>query len=274
MEEAAGKAKSPDSVKLLLPPIGDTFIVTQDSIASVDKLSRRLDNALRLNKDAASSDPIERLTTGTKPEKRVRRRFSAVVDERLFWSTIIELSRSHNYRSLCLSKFRSKCQSCQWTRPLKSYSVAVTVVVKLVPSKPVIDMSWEGKIGHLVVQQLELENTMAWLSTLGGAFSALGDYDFRFAEAACQVSVKQLKLALHIGDPVTVCRCQIYLAMSLLQRGYFRSCRTLLRKQYKFAVSKEGQRDPKLAKMCQAVWIRMQYLRCQLEKQLQLEPAP
>lgn len=272
MEEAVGKAKSPDSVKVLLLPSGDTFIVTQDSISSVDKLSRKLDNALRLSKDAASSDCVILLSTGTKPEKRVRTRFSAVVDERLFWSTIVELSRSHYYRILCLSKFRSKCQSCQWTRPFRNDSVAVTVVVKLVPSKPVIDMSWEAKIGHLLVQQLELENTMAWLSTLGGAFSALGDYDFRFAEAACQVSVKQLKLALHVGDPVTVCRCHIYLAMSLLQRGYFRSCRRVLRKQYQFAVSKGGQRDPKLAKMCQSVWIRMQYLRSQ-EKQPQLEPA-
>ncbi|XP_077510743.1 uncharacterized protein LOC144121427 [Amblyomma americanum] len=274
MEEAAGKAKSPDLVKVLLPKSGDMFTVTQDSIASIDKLSRRLDDVLHLSKDAASNDPVKRLTPGTKPERRIRTRFSAMVDERLFWSTIVELSRSRSYRSLCINKFRNKCQSCQCTRPFKSDAVAVIVVVKLLPSKPVIDMSWEAKVGHLVVQQLELENTMAWLSTLGGAFSALGDYDFRFAEAACQVSVKQLKLALHIGDPVTVCRCHIYLAMSLLQRGYFRSCRKLLRKQYKFAVSREGQRDPKLAKMCQSVWIRMQYLRSQLEEKPQLEPAP
>uniref|UniRef100_A0A023G860 Uncharacterized protein n=1 Tax=Amblyomma triste TaxID=251400 RepID=A0A023G860_AMBTT len=274
MEEAAGKAKSPDSVKVLLPTSGDTFIVTQDSITSVDKLSCKLDDILRLNKYTASSDPTKCLTTGTKPGKRVRPRFSADVDERLFWCTIVELSRSHNYRSLCLMKFRSKCQRCNWMSPLKGNSVEVTVVVKLVPSKPVIDMTWEAKVGHLVLQQLELENTMAWLSTLGGAFSALGDYDFRFAEAACQVSVKQLKLALLIGDPVTVCRCHIYLAMSLLQRGYFRSCRRLLRKQYQFAVSKEGERDPRLAKMCQSVWIRMQYLRSQQEKRPQLEPAP
>lgn len=272
MEEAADKAKSPDSVKVLIPPSGDTFIVTQDSTTSVDKLSRKLNNTLRLSKDAASSGCVKPLTTGTKPEKRVITRFSAVVDERLFWSTIVELSRSHNYRVLCLSKFRNKCQNCQWTMPYKIDSVEVILVVKLVSSKPVIDMSWEAKVGHLVLQQLELENTMAWLSTLGGAFSALGDYDFRFAEAACQVSVKQLKLALHIGDPVTVCRCHIYLAMSLLQRGYFRSCRRLLRRQYQFAVSNGGQRDPKLAKMCQSVWIRMQYLRSQ-EKQPQLEPA-
>ncbi|KAL1424868.1 hypothetical protein MTO96_019732 [Rhipicephalus appendiculatus] len=136
-----------------------------------------------------------------------------------------------------------------------------------------MDRSWEAKIGRLVVEQLELENTMAWLSTLGGAFSALGDYCSRFAEAAGQVSVKQLKLALRIGDPVTVCRCHIYLAMSLLQRGYFRSCRRLLRQQYYFATSKEGLRDPKLVKMCQSVWIRMRYLQSLQNKLPQLEAA-
>ncbi|KAL1424869.1 hypothetical protein MTO96_019732 [Rhipicephalus appendiculatus] len=164
-----------------------------------------------------------------------------------------------------------------------------------------MDRSWEAKIGRLVVEQLELENTMAWLSTLGGAFSALGDYCSRFVkqhclcksaaqlkwtrrkmnqalefpvpEAAGQVSVKQLKLALRIGDPVTVCRCHIYLAMSLLQRGYFRSCRRLLRQQYYFATSKEGLRDPKLVKMCQSVWIRMRYLQSLQNKLPQLEAA-
>ncbi|KAH9376887.1 hypothetical protein HPB48_002797 [Haemaphysalis longicornis] len=123
-----------------------------------------------------------------------------------------------------------------------------------------MDMPWEAKIGSLVNEQLELENTMAWLSTLGGAFSALGDYSPQFAQAASQVSLKQLQLAMRLGDPVVVCRCRLYLAMSLLQRGSLRSCRTLLRRQYQFAISKEGQRDPKLVKMCQSVWVRMRYL--------------
>lgn len=272
MEESSGKTESPRSVELYLASSGDTFLVTRGPIVAVDKLSLRLDNALRL--DQNTKDSVTYFATGTnRPDSVVEARISAAVDERLFWSIIVELSRSDNYRRLCLNKFRSRCHKCQRTKRTRSYPVTVSVVVRLVPWKPVMDRSWEAKVGHLVVEQLELENTMAWLSTLGGAFSALGDYCSRFAEAAGQVSVKQLKLALRIGDPVTVCRCQIYLAMSLLQRGYFRSCRRLLRQQYYFATSKEGLRDPKLVKMCQSVWIRMRYLQSLQNTQPQLQAA-
>lgn len=36
------------------------------------------------------------------------------------------------------------------------------------------------KLGYLVAEQVELENAMAWLSTLGGAYSALGDNNVKF----------------------------------------------------------------------------------------------
>ncbi|XP_065299113.1 uncharacterized protein [Dermacentor albipictus] len=273
MEESKSQTGmlEPGCVELALASSGDTFLVTRGSVVAVHTLSLRLDDALRLGENTA--DTVACSATGTSPDSVVRAQISAAVDERLFWSMIVELSRSQNYRTLCLNKFRSECQKCRWTKRLRSYPVTVSVVVLLVPWNPVMDMSWEAKIIHLVVQQLELENTMAWLSTLGGAFSALGDYCSRFAEAAGLVSVKQLKLALRFGDPVTVCRCHIYLAMSLLQRGYFRSCRRILRRQYHFATSKEGLRDLKLMKMCQSVWIRMRYLKSLKDRKPQPETA-
>ncbi|XP_050044371.1 uncharacterized protein F58A4.6-like isoform X1 [Dermacentor andersoni] len=273
MEESKSQTGmlEPGCVELSLASSGDTYLVTRGSVGAVHTLSPRLDDALRLGENTA--DSVACSATGTNPDSVVRAQISAAVDERLFWSMIVELSRSQNYRTLCLNKFRSKCQKCHCTERLRSYPLTVSVVVLLVPWNPVMDMSWEAKIIHLVVEQLELENTMAWLSTLGGAFSALGDYCSRFAEAAGLVSVKQLKLALRFGDPVTMCRCHIYLAMSLLQRGYFRSCRRILRQQYHFATSKEGLRDPKLMKMCQSVWIRMRYLQSLKDKQPQLETA-
>lgn len=274
MEVPSGKTESPKSVALCLASSGDTFVVARGSVATADKLSIRLDDALRLDQNTADSDSVTHFAAWISPDSVVEaRRTSAAVDERLFWSIIVELSRSENYRRLCLNKFRKRSQKCLCTKRTRSYPVTVCVLVRLVPWKAVMDVSWEAKIGRLVVEQLELENAMAWLSTLGGAFSALGDYCTRFAEAAGQVSVKQLKLALRIGDPVTVCRCHIYLAMSLLQRGYFRSCRRLLRKQYQFATSKEGLRDPKLVKMCESVWIRMSYLQSLQDKQPQLKAA-
>lgn len=260
MEEVTEAMKSPDSMELSVVGSNCTFLVTHEAVVAVDSLSQRLEEALRLCEDAAFEGSVRNITTDTRSDFAVVRPVYAVVDERLFWSTIVELSRSCNYRRLCFSKLRSKCRNCQFTKCFKSGSLFVKLAVQLAPWKPVMDMPWEARIGCLVREQLELDNTMAWLSTLGGAFSALGDYNPQFAEAASQVSLRQLQLAMHLGDPVVVCRCRLYLAMSLLQRGNFRCCRTLLRRQYQFAISKEGQRDPKLVKMCQSVWVRMRYL--------------
>ena len=43
------------------------------------------------------------------------------------------------------------------------------------PKFEVIDYVWNEKISNLVLQRQEQEQAMSWLSTLGGAFSALGD---------------------------------------------------------------------------------------------------
>ncbi|XP_064460757.1 uncharacterized protein F58A4.6-like [Ornithodoros turicata] len=183
------------------------------------------------------------------------------IDERLFWSMLLELSVSHCYRFLAFKTIEEKCTSslrqCHFD---SQHVVMLQIRVELQQWKAVLDKLWEARIGCVLAEQIEVENAMAWLSTLGGAYSALGDYDAKFAQAASHVSFQQLRLALRIGDPLTLCRCRIYIAMSLLQRGYFKACKKLVREQYEFAKSRTGRGDPRLAKMCQSVWVRMQYL--------------
>lgn len=41
------------------------------------------------------------------------------------------------------------------------------------------------KVGVLVQKRMILEETMAWLSTLGGGYSSLGDYFRHFVSSSC-----------------------------------------------------------------------------------------
>ncbi|KAL1424870.1 hypothetical protein MTO96_019733 [Rhipicephalus appendiculatus] len=67
MEESSGKTKLPQSVELCVASSGDTFLVTRDSIAAVDKLSLRLDHALRFDQNI--KDSVTHFTSGTKPPR-------------------------------------------------------------------------------------------------------------------------------------------------------------------------------------------------------------
>ncbi|XP_076344866.1 uncharacterized protein F58A4.6 isoform X2 [Tachypleus tridentatus] len=115
------------------------------------------------------------------------------------------------------------------------------------------------KIRILVAEQAVMENAMAWLSTLGGAYSALGDQFQYCAIEAGRISMQQLKVALRLGEPLLICRCRIFIAMSLLQLGYLKDTKHIIWSQYKFAKSAYGQKDFRLSNMCKAVWAHLKY---------------
>lgn len=108
----------------------------------------------------------------------------------------------------------------------------------------------------LVWEQLESDHMMSWLSTLGGAFSALGDYFDRSAEIAQKISVQQMKLALRSDDPGLVSRCLLYLSISFIQKHKFKLAQKIIRSQYEFAKS---HGDVRLTKMCLGIWSKLQY---------------
>lgn len=51
----------------------------------------------------------------------------------------------------------------------------------------------------MVKERCEVDHAFSWLSTLGGAFSALGDYFENCAETAGKISIQQLQLAFRLG---------------------------------------------------------------------------
>lgn len=92
-----------------------------------------------------------------------------------------------------------------------------------------IDTDWCQRIQYFVTLRMDLEESSSWLSTLGGAYSSLGDKNQQFAYEAERISWKQMKLSLIFGDPNLVCRCLIYLCHSWCQQKKRRQAIRLIR---------------------------------------------
>lgn len=131
--------------------------------------------------------------------------------------------------------------------------------MKLVyPHKQVIDFAWNERLERLVIERRELDNAMSWLSTLGGAFSALGEEFKHCAEIAGRISVQQFSIALRLGDPVTVARCKLYFALSLVQTGRLGPASRIVEQQYHLALSAPVL-DTRLISICLGIWAKLKY---------------
>lgn len=75
---------------------------------------------------------------------------------------------------------------------------------------------------------------------------------------AGEISLQQLRIAVRIGDPLTVARCKLYAAISLMQRGYFKQAKFIVQSQYMFIKSQLNV-DIRLVKMCQGIWTKLKY---------------
>lgn len=114
------------------------------------------------------------------------------------------------------------------------------------------------RLTYLVREKCELEHALSWLSTLGGAFSALGDYYANCAETAGRISFNQFRLAMRLQDPAVMTRCRLYLGLSLVQRREFQTARRIIRYEYDRAKSVNVV-DERLLKMCKGIWSKLQY---------------
>uniref|UniRef100_A0AAG5CZI8 Uncharacterized protein n=1 Tax=Anopheles atroparvus TaxID=41427 RepID=A0AAG5CZI8_ANOAO len=133
------------------------------------------------------------------------------------------------------------------------------VFVKLVPpTKEHLDYHWGERAVRMLWELLELTELMAWLSTLGGAFSALGDYQQACAETAGKISIHQMKLAFRLGDPALVARCQLYLAISLIQKAEFAAAKQIVQRVYR-GEKKKPDPETRLLNMCQGIWAKLRY---------------
>ncbi|XP_057671056.1 uncharacterized protein F58A4.6 [Diorhabda carinulata] len=133
------------------------------------------------------------------------------------------------------------------------------VIIYLSPTKyDLIDYKWNDRMYYLIRERCELDHTLSWLSTLGGAFSALGDYFPNCADTAGKISFHQLKLALRLGDPSIASRCRLYLSLSLIQKKKYKQARRIIEREYDYA-KKFKEIDFRLMNMCKGIWSKLQY---------------
>ncbi|KAE9417671.1 hypothetical protein Angca_008885, partial [Angiostrongylus cantonensis] len=85
---------------------------------------------------------------------------------------------------------------------------------------------------YLFTKYLELERLMWKMSTLGGACSAMADYDISFARRAGDISEKQLRIAAELDDHTLLARCYLFIALSEAQQAKFGEARRILRSVY------------------------------------------
>ncbi|XP_046682845.1 uncharacterized protein LOC124369126 [Homalodisca vitripennis] len=131
------------------------------------------------------------------------------------------------------------------------------------PENHIMDIQW-AKMACTTVHELrQLQYAMSWLSTLGGAFSALGEDQERCAKAAGMISIEQLRLALRLGDDVIIAQCKLYFSLSLIQRGMCQLAKRIIQEQYN-SMKKRSVVDKKTINMCKGIWARLKY---QLKKQ-------
>ncbi|CAG9768060.1 unnamed protein product [Ceutorhynchus assimilis] len=181
-------------------------------------------------------------------------KFSLKHHQKPFKSLKIDCAFVHYFvRELSLSYFYRNCvieNLLNWKGP---------DLLMLVPTKKnLIDYNWNDRLNELVRERCEVDHALSWLSTLGGAFSALGDYFENCAETAGKISFHQLKLAMRIDDPNIQSRCRLYLSLSLIQKKKYRLASRIVRTEFQLARNQTVV-DSRLVKMCKGIWSKLQY---------------
>jgi len=133
-------------------------------------------------------------------------------------------------------------------------------ILLLKPTKKnLIDYNWNERVYNLVREKCELDHALSWMSTLGGAFSALGDYFENCADTAGKISIHQLRLAFKLGDPNIASRCRLYLSLSLIQKKKFKTAAQIIRNEYNLSKTQIVNEQVRLVKMCLGIWSKLQY---------------
>lgn len=171
---------------------------------------------------------------------------------------------------LCSSKVYRESFSSFWSRsdttaPPLPDNASRDVVLRIRMTKPVvrfIDYESCYIINKILWEFIELDDALHWLSTLGGAFSNLGEHSQGFAEKAGENAWKQLVVAQKYGDKTVIAKCWLFIAMSCMQRREFEKSRTIVKRIFKQMQAK-GVRDlvgsSKIRTICRGIWARLLY---------------
>uniref|UniRef100_A0A1B6KN83 Uncharacterized protein n=1 Tax=Graphocephala atropunctata TaxID=36148 RepID=A0A1B6KN83_9HEMI len=168
---------------------------------------------------------------------------------------------SHKYIELVTNHLSSKYSNLSMlqNKGSKIYLHQSELQINLTdPDKHIMDMTWARMACKTVYELCQLQYAMSWLSTLGGAFSALGEGQERCAKTAGMISVEQLRLAVRLGDDVIIAQCKLYFSLSLIQRGQCKRAKLIIQEQF-INMKRRLVVDRKTVNMCKGIWARLKY---------------
>jgi hypothetical protein len=108
--------------------------------------------------------------------------------------------------------------------------------------------------------QRRLSEISLWISTLGGAYSALGDASLERAAEAERLAIRQYRVARALGDPGLAARCQLFVAWSWMQRGDYGNAEAAFDALMADTRSSRPQ-DEKFLQMCASAKHKLAWLR-------------
>lgn len=184
-------------------------------------------------------------------------RLKVIMDSYLASLFYYVIKSSSAYRILLANFILKKKNSHGSSNKVSRILICVHIIH---PKKEMIDYKGNKMFEISCIERRELDNAMAWLSTLGGAFSALGDSIENCATVAGKISVRQLQIAYRLGDPYLAARCKLYMALSLIQKHSFKLAKNIIQAQYLFA-SQGPIIDNRLKSMCLGIWAKLKYER-------------
>lgn len=136
-------------------------------------------------------------------------------------------------------------------------------ILPAMPPRFVLDIGGYSLVSGALHQRLAVDCALCWLSTLGGAFSNLGEQFEDAALLAGLISRRQMRLALRLADVVVQAKCQLWLATSLMQRAQLRPAARLLRRafhQARHGALRNCLEGDKVAVMTRGLWSKLRYL--------------
>nr|CAH8856050.1 unnamed protein product [Trichobilharzia regenti] len=171
---------------------------------------------------------------------------------------------------ISLSEFKYLHECC----PDRKFSKCLSSYLKRCKSSPVLFVAshfqpsisngpmWKVVCSRLV-KAIVIEESMSWLSTLGGGYSSLGDQNDYAASLAGTVSIFQMSLALEVNSPTLLAKSQLWFAQSLMQRGFLKQSAGILRRIYtlwKPLMKPDLPSDMRIDHMAVGLWARLRHL--------------
>eukprot|EP00035_Acanthoeca_spectabilis_P038799 m.56319 g.56319 ORF g.56319 m.56319 type:complete len:201 (+) comp9297_c0_seq1:92-694(+) len=128
-------------------------------------------------------------------------------------------------------------------------------------------LRWSCVLARYDLRISQLRVASLWFSTLGGAYSALGDTRISYSRKALELAALQLRLGTTLGDDTLVSKCRLYIAWSQIQGGNFTEAEKVVAREERRALPTGSRPDPQVIQMCIAARLKIERNRAALRRQ-------